>query len=175
MGFETTNMDNYCGYAEIGSGKDIIGLRTNLDEVPAGEGRNTDPFALVREGDKLYGRGVSDDKGAVIVSLYAMKLVKESGVPLNKRIRLVMGCNEETGSKCMAYYAEHGEPITAGFTLDGNFPGIHGEKGSCHMLARSKYTRIIAMNGGFISNAVCNRCVSQVPADAVNQENYRQN
>lgn len=173
MGFETTNMDNYCGYAQMGSGKDIIGLCAHLDVVPAGDGWDTDPFTLVRKDDMLYGRGVSDDKGAVIASLYAMKLVKESGVPLNKRIRLVMGCNEETGSKCMEYYTKHAEPITAGFTPDGSFPGIHGERGGCNMLARSKKTKIISMNGGFVSNAVCSRCTTQVPAESVNAHKLR--
>lgn len=173
MGFETTNMDNYCGCAEMGSGKDIIGLCAHLDIVPAGEGWNTDPFTLTRVGDNIYGRGVSDDKGAVIASLYAMKLVKESGVAMNKRVRLLMGCNEETGSRCMEYYAKHGEPITVGFTPDGSFPGIHGEKGGCHMLARSKNTKIISMNGGFVTNAVCNRCKTEVPADAVDAELLR--
>ena len=173
MGFETVNMENYCGYAEMGSGKEIIGLCAHLDVVPAGEGWNTDPFTLTRVGDNVFGRGVSDDKGAVIASLYAMKLVKESGVALNKRVRLLMGCNEETGSRCMAYYAKHGEPITAGFTPDGSFPGIHGEKGACGMLAHSKNTKIISMNGGFVTNAVCSRCNTQVPADAVDAEALR--
>ena len=173
MGFETCNMENYCGYAEMGSGKDIIGLCAHLDVVPAGEGWSSDPYQMIRKGDTLYGRGVSDDKGAVIASLYAMKLVRETGVSLNKRVRLIMGCNEETGSKCMEYYGKHGEPVTAGFTPDGNFPGIHGEKGSCHMLAKSKHTRILAMNGGFVSNAVCSRCKTQVPADAVDAEKLK--
>ena len=170
MGFSVANMENYCGYAEMGEGKDIIGLCAHLDVVPAGEGWDTDPYVMTRKGNLLYGRGVSDDKGAVIASLYAMKLVKESGVPLKKRVRLLMGCNEETGSACMAYYAKHGEPITAGFTPDGNFPGIHGEKGSCHMTARSKHTKILSMNGGFVSNAVCNRCVTKVPAAKVPED-----
>lgn len=173
MGFATANMENYCGYAQMGSGKVLIGLCAHLDVVPAGEGWNTDPFTLTRIGDVLYGRGATDDKGAVIASLYAMKLVRESGVPLNKRIRLIMGCNEETGSRCMAYYAKHGEPVTAGFTPDGNFPGIHGEKGSCHMLATSKCTRIISMNGGFVSNAVCNRCETVIPGDSVEEDLLR--
>ncbi len=30
-----------------------------------------------------------------------MKLLRDSGVKLNKRVRLIMGCNQETGSKCM--------------------------------------------------------------------------
>ena len=167
MGFSTTNMDNYCGYAEMGEGEELIGLCAHLDIVPAGQGWDTDPFTLTRKADRLYGRGVSDDKGAVIASLYAMKLVKESGVALNKRVRLLMGCNEETGSRCMEYYAKHGEPITAGFTPDGNFPGIHGEKGGCHMLVRSKKTGILSMNGGFVSNAVCSQCRTEVPSGCV--------
>ena len=76
MGFHTVNMDNYCGYAEMGQGQEIIGIAAHLDIVPAGEGWDTDPFTLTRKGDMVYGRGVSDDKGAVIASLYAMKLVR---------------------------------------------------------------------------------------------------
>ena len=170
MGFETCNMENYCGYAQMGSGDELIGLCAHLDVVPAGEGWDSDPYHMERRGDYVYGRGVSDDKGAVIASLYAMKIVKELGIPLHKRVRLIMGCNEETGSKCMEYYAAHGEKVTAGFTPDGNFPGIHGEKGSCHMLVKSKNTSILSMNGGFVSNAVCSRCETKVPASKVNAE-----
>ena len=174
LGFQTANMENYCGYAEMGQGKELIGLCAHLDVVPAGEGWTTDPYHMERKGDYIYGRGVSDDKGAVIASLYAMKIVRELGVPLNKRVRLIMGCNEETGSKCMKYYAKHGEPVTAGFTPDGNFPGIHGEKGSCHMLAKSKNTKILSMNGGFVSNAVCSRCETRVSAGDVSAEKLRE-
>ena len=173
MGFRTCNMENYCGWAEMGEGEDLIGLCAHLDVVPAGEGWDSDPYYMERRGEKIYGRGVSDDKGAVIASLYAMKLVREMNIPMHKRVRLIMGCNEETGSKCMKYYAEHGEKVTAGFTPDGNFPGIHGEKGSCHMLVRSKKTAIISMNGGFVSNAVCNRCVTIVPDSSVSLEKLR--
>ena len=69
MGFETCNMENYCGWAQIGEGEEIIGIAAHLDVVPAGDGWNTDPFTLTQKGDTVYGRGVSDDKGAVIASL----------------------------------------------------------------------------------------------------------
>ena len=166
MGFATTNVDNYCGYAEMGEGEDILGIVAHLDIVPAGEGWNTDPFTLTRGDDGMvYGRGVSDDKGAAIASLYAMKLIREMGVPVNKRVRLLMGCNEESGSECMKYYNAHCEPVTLGFTPDGDFPGIHGEKGNVHFLASSKNTRIISMNGGIVENAVCTRCITVIPRD----------
>ena len=163
LGLETKNLDNYCGYAQIGSGKDIIGLVAHLDVVPAGEGWNTDPFCMTRTGDTVYGRGVSDDKGAAIASLYTLKLIRESGIALNKRIRVILGCNEETGSKCMEHYNQVEEPVTTGFTPDGEFPGIHGEKGMLKMTAYSKQTKILSMNGGFVSNAVCSRCQTVVP------------
>lgn len=169
MGFAVKNLDNYCGYAQMGEGEDIIGIAAHLDVVPAGEGWDTDPFTMTRKGNMVYGRGVTDDKGAVIASLYAMDLVRKSGVPLTKRVRLIMGCNEETGSKCMVHYNQVEEPVTAGFTPDGNFPGIFGEKGITGMLVTSKNTNIISMNGGFVTNAVCNRCKTVVPCEAVDQ------
>ncbi len=173
MGFRTYNMENYCGWAEIGQGEEIIGIAAHLDVVPPGEGWDTDPFTMVRKGGRVYGRGVADDKGGVTASLFAMKRLLESGRPLTKRIRLLMGTAEETGSECMEYYAAHGEPVSCGFTPDGSFPGIHGEKGGTSMTAFSKNTAIVSMNGGFVTNAVCSRCVTEVPADAVNEESLR--
>lgn len=170
MGFRTKNLDNYCGYAEIGEGPDIIGIVGHLDIVPAGTGWDTDPFTMTRKGDKVYGRGVSDDKGGVVASLYAVKRILDSGIPLNKRIRVLMGCNEESGSRCMAHYNEVEEPITLGFTPDGDFPGIYGEKGMLGMLARSKATKIVDIHGGFVTNAVCSQCTTVVRAEDVDVE-----
>ena len=174
MGFETKNLDNYCGYAQIGSGKDIIALVAHLDVVPAGEGWDTDPFCMTEKDGMLYGRGVSDDKGGAVASLYTLKLLKESGAALNKRVRVILGCNEETGSKCMEHYNAVEEPVTAGFTPDGSFPGIHGEKGMLKMTAYSKHTKIRSMNGGFVSNAVCSRCTAVVAAQDVDVDALKQ-
>ena len=163
LGFKTVNLDNYCGYAEMGEGEDIIGIAGHLDIVPVGGDWTYDPFKLTRKGDYVYGRGTTDDKGPVIEALYAMKLLRDSGVKLNKRIRLIMGCNEETGSKCMEHYNEVEEELSCGFTPDANFPCIHGEKGHMSMTAYSKNTRILSMNGGFVSNAVCDTCTTVIP------------
>ena len=170
LGFRTVNLDNYCGYAEIGEGEEIIGIAGHLDIVPVGDGWETDPFIMTRVGDKVYGRGVTDDKGPVIASLYAMKLLQESGKPLNRRIRVIMGCNEETGSRCMAHYNEVEEPLTMGFTPDGNFPCIYGEKGHMGLRITSKQTKILDMHGGFVSNAVCHQCTTVIPAREVAKE-----
>ena len=167
LGFRVKNLDNYCGYAEIGEGEELIGIAGHLDIVPVGSHWTYDPFCLTRVGDRVYGRGTTDDKGPLIESLYAAKLLQESGEPLKKRIRIIMGCNEETGSACMAHYNEVEEELTMGFTPDGNFPCIYGEKGHMNMLAESKKTRILSMNGGFVTNAVCDECTTVIPAGSV--------
>ena len=106
----------------------MLGIIGHLDVVPAGDGwTKCDPFEPVIEDNKLYGRGAIDDKGPVMEALYAMKLLRDSGVKLNKRVRLIMGCNEETGSKCMEHYNEVAEELSCGFTPDASFPCIHGE------------------------------------------------
>ena len=170
LGFRVKNLDNYCGYAEMGEGDEIIGIAGHLDIVPAGEGWTRDPFKLTREGDIVYGRGTTDDKGPIMEALYAVKLVKDSGKPMNKRVRVIFGCNEETGSACMHHYNEVEEPLTMGFTPDANFPCIYGEKGHMGLLISSKNTKIISMNGGFVSNAVCNQCTTVIPAGIVSTE-----
>ena len=89
LGFKTVNLDNYCGYAEMGEGDEIVGIAGHLDIVPAGGDWTHDPFTLTRDGDYVYGRGTTDDKGPVLEALYAMKLLRDSGVKLNKRVRLI--------------------------------------------------------------------------------------
>ena len=165
LGFKTVNLDNYCGYAEMGEGDEIVGIAGHLDIVPVGGDWTYDPFKLTREGDHVYGRGTTDDKGPVLEALYAMKLLRDHGVKLNKRVRLIMGCNEETGSKCMEHYNQVAEELSFGFTPDASFPCIHGEKGRAFMMAYSKNTRIISVNGGFVANAMCDTCTTVIPAD----------
>ncbi len=74
LAFKTVNLDNYCGYAEMGEGEEIVGIAGHLDIVPVGGDWTYDPFKLTRDGDHVYGRGTTDDKGPVIEALYAMKL-----------------------------------------------------------------------------------------------------
>ena len=130
MGFRTKNVDGYCGYIEFGEGEELVGIIGHLDVVPALEedGWTTPPFTpSIREG-KLYGRGSIDDKGPVIASLYAMKAIMDSA-HVSKRVRLILGLNEEKDWKCIEYYKTHEEWPNIGFSPDANFPAIYAEKG----------------------------------------------
>lgn len=129
MGFKTKNVDHYAGYIEFGEGKEMVGILCHLDVVPEGENWTFGPYSgEVAEG-KLYGRGTLDNKGPAIASLYAMKALKESGFVPKKRIRLILGTNEESGSQCIDYYLKHEEKPTVAFSPDADFPVIHGEMG----------------------------------------------
>ena len=128
-GFNTKNVDYYAGYGEIGQGEEVIGILAHLDIVPVGEGWDTNPLEVVQKSDRLYGRGVSDDKGAAVASMYAMKYLLDTGYEFKKRVRLILGCNEESGSACIEHYVEKEGHVDLGFTPDGEFPGIYAEKG----------------------------------------------
>ncbi len=156
-GFKTVNLDHYAGYAEIGEGEKLIGVVGHLDVVPAdkADGWTYDPFKMTEKDGVLYGRGVSDDKGAVVASMIALNVIKDAGIPLKKRIRLIMGTNEETGSRGLQYYVEKEGHVDLGFTPDGDFPAIHGEKGMISATYRSKETSIRSIQGGAARNIVC--------------------
>ena len=168
-GLVTKNLDYYCGYGEMGQGDKLIGILAHLDIVPAGEGWTSNPFELVEKDGVLYGRGVSDDKGAVIGSLYALKYLKESGYPLKKRIRLIVGCNEETGSRCIKHYVEKEGHIDMGFTPDGGFPGIFAEKGMIGGVIKTRTSKIMNISGGDAGNIVCKRVNVELPINSYDE------
>ena len=142
---------------KTGKGDQLIGILGHLDIVPAGEGWSSDPFKMEERDGKLYGRGTMDDKGPTVAGLYAIKYLLESGYELNKRIRLIVGLNEEAGSRGLAHYVEKEGHIDYGFTPDGSFPGIYGEKGHVHGLFSVGDSRIIDIVGGEAPNAVCSK------------------
>ena len=165
-GLNTKNLDYYCGYGETGQGEELIGILAHLDIVPAGEGWQSDPFKMVEKDGYLLGRGVSDDKGAAVASMYALKYLIDEKYPFKKRVRLILGCNEETGSRCIDYYVKNDEAINYGFTPDGDFPGIYAEKGMIGGKIVGHNSKIISIEGGEASNVVCKKVSAKLPIDS---------
>lgn len=129
FGMRTKNIDGYVGYSEIGEGDELIGILTHLDVVPVGDDWDYPPFELSLEDDKLYGRGIVDDKGPAAMCIHILKEINASNIKLNRRIRIIFGLNEETGWACVKRYIQTEELPTYGFTPDAEFPVIKGEKG----------------------------------------------
>lgn len=130
LGFKIVNMDGYVGYAEYGEGSDYVAVLGHLDVVPEGDKWIYPAYGAEIHDGKIYGRGTTDDKGPVIAALYGLKAIKELNLPLSKKVRVIFGTDEETGSgKDLGHYLKSEKPPVAGFTPDAEYPIIYAEKG----------------------------------------------
>ncbi len=133
-GFNSSNINSHAGYIEFGSGEEI-GILGHLDVVPVGDGWTYGPFNPTIVDGKLIARGVNDDKGPTMAAFYAMRAVKEMGIPLKRKIRLILGTDEESGMRGIKYYLSKYPAPAMAFAPDAVFPLIYGEKGihSCEV------------------------------------------
>ncbi|MDW5523806.1 Sapep family Mn(2+)-dependent dipeptidase [Carnobacterium maltaromaticum] len=130
LGFETKIVSDAVGYAQYGTNNDeYIGVVGHLDVVEAGSGWSYPPFDLTLENGVLYGRGVLDNKGPAISTLYALAVLKELNIPLSKTIRILFGTDEESGSADIPLYLATEKPPIYGFTPDCKYPAVYGERG----------------------------------------------
>ena len=130
MGFTPHDLDGYCGWLDYGEGEELVVVLGHLDVVPEGTGWTHPPYGAEIADGKIFARGAVDDKGPMMAALYGLYALKESGAKLNRRVRILFGLNEETGCECMKHYVESGQELPSrGFTPDGDFPIINGEKG----------------------------------------------
>ena len=166
LGLRSRNLDNYAGYLEIGEGEELIGLLTHVDVVPAGDRSHWtyEPYGRTFADGKVYGRGAKDDKGPTVIAMYAMKILQDMGVPLKKRIRHIIGANEETGFRCMEHYNQVEEPITMGFSPDGRFPVVFAEDGAYGLEVTARVNgggplAIRDIRGGHAHNIVADNCI----------------
>lgn len=128
-GFTVKNVGNLAGHIEFGKGEELVGILCHVDVVPEGDGWTSDPFgAEIRDG-KIFARGAIDDKGPTMAAYFAMKIVQELGVPLHRRVRMILGTDEESQWRCVDHYFKHEEMPTMGFAPDADFPIINAEKG----------------------------------------------
>lgn len=128
-GFLIKNIDNYGGHFDYGDGEEIFGLIGHLDVVPEGKDWDYGPYEAVISDGRIYGRGTKDDKGPVVAAFFAMKALKEAGFVPKKKIRMILGLDEETHWNGMKYYLDKVEAPDFGISPDGDFPVIHAEMG----------------------------------------------
>ncbi|MBR0829199.1 dipeptidase [Bradyrhizobium manausense] len=163
------NVDNRIFEVTLpGKGREEFGILTHADVVPVTpeewvleDGTRLDPFKLTRVGGYLYGRGTIDDKGSVAAVLYAMKAVKESRLPVERTIRLMIETTEETGGDGMKYYRDKTSLPEYNIVLDSKYPAVVAEKGSGALkaffpveAANDKRTIITAMAGAAAANTI---------------------
>lgn len=164
-GFQVDYCDGHVTEITYGNGPQIA-VYAHSDVVPVAEGWKHPPFGAVIENERMYGRGTSDDKGPALASYYALKMLKDKKLIQGFQVKLVIGGNEEKGSGCLKYYFHQLKKpyAVAGFTPDGNFPLIYGEKGisnfeiSGHVHLRG----IHSIKAGIVANSVIDKAVAVV-------------
>ncbi|MGJ7603323.1 dipeptidase [Variovorax sp. LT1R20] len=169
FGLAYRNVDNRIFEVSLkGRGSEEFGILTHADVVPAvlsewvlDDGTKLDPFTMTRVGDFLYGRGTIDDKGSIAAVLYAMKAVKDSGLPIDRSIRLMIETTEETGGDAMVYYRSKTQLPAYNIVLDSKYPAVVAEKGSGALkvlfpaeTTDGASTAITAMSGAASANAI---------------------
>lgn len=175
FGFTASSvLGGQAGVVEIGEGDETLGILSHLDVVGPGDMDQwrSKPFEpVVREG-KIFGRGTLDDKGPLIACLYAMKAVCELGLPLKKKVQLIVGTQEEVEWTDMKAYVEEFPLPDYGFTPDGEFPVCNIEKGAMDivlsfpidppdMIAEGgKY--LTGLDAGTASNVVPGVCTAEI-------------
>lgn len=182
-GFPTHNYEYYVGQMTLDPERSVdetIGLWAHLDVVPVDDKWHTDPYEPVIVNDCIIGRGVEDNKGAAIGSLYIMKAIKELGIELKHNITLYMGTNEENGMLDMDYYMQNEYPLPK-FSLvpDAGWPGMRGQFGRIEfdLITNEKIsddivefevgqaTNIIPNEASITLKKSCGFDVSKVPAE----------
>ncbi len=169
LGFNTyMDPDGYYAYAEIGEG-DIFGILGHLDVVPAeeSEGWITPPFEPKIIDGAIYGRGVQDDKGPTLASVFAVKALMDEGYEFKYKMRFIFGFNEETNWECMAKYKANEEAPSIGFTPDSAFPVVYAEKGLVQYVATKKVKSSVLMTGGSSFNSVPSKVTTKVSDELV--------
>lgn len=174
-GFKAENMDNYVCCIDMSDNETELDVLAHLDVVPADENEwtVTSPYMPVIFDDKLYGRGVADDKGPAIAALYAMRAIKELGINLKKNVRLILGADEECGGEDIEYYYSVRKSATYTISPDADFPVVNVEKGRY----ASGYTaeidclheRIVSIHSGSKDNVIPGMCTIVV-ADITDTE-----
>ena len=176
-GFATFDADGYGGHIEwegaaydgrgeiVSAADETLGIPVHLDVVPAGDDWTYDPWGGEITDGRMYGRGTSDNKGAVTAVYFAMKALKESGFAPVKNIRLILGLDEESGWGGMDKYYEKAFRPDFGFAPDANFPVINGEKGLLVFDIAKKLDRdreygliLRSVKGGNAPNMVPDHC-----------------
>lgn len=164
-GFKTyIHPKGYYGYIEYGQGKKMIGVLGHLDVVDPGDLKKwkSNPFEMKIENNYLIGRGTIDDKGPMMLSFYVLKALKDSKMKFNKRIRLILGTDEETLWRGIEHYVKNEEKPEMGFTPDATFPVIYGEKGLLQWKVEEKLNNPnFKIYGGSSVNAVPDKTIYQ--------------
>lgn len=169
LGFEIRDIDGYAGVIEHGDGEETLGILAHLDVVPPGDGWHFPPFGGKVAGGRLYGRGAIDDKGPAISAMYALLAVKNANIPLKRKVQIILGCDEESGSECIEYFKKVEPAPTLSFSPDAEYPIVFSEKAILQATYRMPLhnNTAISITSGERPNVVPGKAVASLPLSLI--------
>lgn len=113
-----------------GSGTRLLTWVTHADVVQPGSGwQMADPFTATIKDDRLYGRGVEDDKAPSAAVLLTMRALVEFGLLSDNACILALGTGEENDWSGMYRYLRHAKQAQNTLSLDALYPVVTAESG----------------------------------------------
>ena len=168
-GMATSEDEGYVGLVDLNDKEDLLHILAHLDVVGAGDHWDTDPFTLVRKGDLIYGRGTDDDKGPAVAALLAMRCVKELGIPMKGNVKLILGTDEETGSRDLQHYFSCHPFAPNSVTPDSCFPVTNIEKAGYAPRFSGSWAaqpenpkQLLTLKGGIRTNVAPGNCTALI-------------
>lgn len=177
FGLAEERVTQLSGHITLGDSGKLCGVLSHLDVVPAGNGWSVNPFALTQKDGRLYGRGIADDKGAALVSLYCLRALKENGVEGKNTLRVIYGIAEEVGMEDMDGYFEKMPVPELAFTPDSEYGICFAEKGILQLEVSSKTNNSRIINqfaSGKAVNAVPDSACAIIDTSSYDEENLVQ-
>ena len=147
-------------YSTYGNGEKTIGIFSHGDVVPVDDSWiYTKPFEPIIKDRYLIGRGGNDDKSGIVAGLFATKFIEENNIPLNCKIKMITGINEETGMVDIENFARYEELPELTLVPDADFPLVKGERGifQFNITAKKPFEMIKKFKGGVAYNVVLDK------------------
>ncbi len=165
-GFQT-EINHPDGYllSYLGDGEKSMGLFAHADVVAPGDDWVVgSAFEPVEQDGFLFGRGVADDKSAIVTSLYALKMIRDLNLPVKSKLVCFTGISEETGMQDIENYAKAHKAPDFSLICDSEFPLYRGNKGMFQAKATAKIpcNDLLDFHGGTSFNIILGKATARL-------------
>src|SRR5215218_3018574 len=129
LGLEFKSFDGRVEEITLPGPKPILAVLTHGDvQDVQGQHWSSPPWEGKIVNGRIVGRGTEDDKGPIVVTLYSIAALRDTGWPLGWTLRLLVANAEESSWEEIPYYLERAPMAHRTLGIDANYPVTHAQK-----------------------------------------------
>lgn len=129
LGLQFKSFDGRVEEVTLPGPKPILAVLTHGDvQDVQGQHWTSPPWEGKIVNGRIVGRGTEDDKGPIVVTLYSMAALRDTGWPLGWTLRLLVANAEESSWEEIPYYLERAPMPDRTLGIDANYPVTHAQK-----------------------------------------------